>query len=238
VFADIDANTFNLDPAEVASKITPRTRAIMPVHLFGQCAEMEALARLAGRYRLAIIEDAAQAFGSEFHGRRAGAMGSIGCFSFYPSKTLGAFGEAGMVVTNRVEWAQRLASLRVHGMEPKYFHRHLGWNARLDAIQAAILRVKFPHVERWIQARQEAARRYDALIDEYQLNGFMQKPVVQAGMRHTFNQYVVRVSAERRESLMQHLKAERIGYDVYYPQPLHLQECLRYLRYGEGDFPA
>jgi len=164
-------------------------------------------------------------------------MGSMGCFSFYPTKTLGAFGEAGMVVTNRAEWAKRLASLRVHGMEPKYFHRHLGWNARLDAIQAAILRVKFPHVERWIKARQEAARRYDALIDEYQLNGFMQKPAVQAGMRHTFNQYVVRVPAERRESLMQHLKTERIGCEVYYPQPLHLQECLRYLQYGEGDFP-
>jgi dTDP-4-amino-4,6-dideoxygalactose transaminase len=237
VFADIDPQTLNLDPAEVESKITARTRAIMPVHLFGQCAEMEALGRLAQRYELAIVEDAAQAFGSEYRGRKAGSIGSAGCFSFYPTKTLGGFGEGGMVVTNRADLAKRLVALRAHGMEEKYYHRYLGWNARLDALQAAIVRVKLPHVENWIQCRQEAARRYDVLMDDYRLDGFMQKPAVQPGLKHTFNQYVVRVPAECRDSLVRYLKSEKIGCEVYYPQPVHLQECLAYLGYRAGDFP-
>ena len=237
VFADIDPHTFNIDAAEVASKITARTRAIMPVHLFGQCADMEALQRLARHHDLPLVEDAAQAFGSEFHGDKAGALGHLGCFSFYPTKTLGGFGEGGMVVSNDAHLAKRLVALRTHGMEEKYFHRYLGWNARPDALQAAILRVKLPHVERWIQARQKAAGRYDALIDELRLDGFIQKPSAETGGRHTFNQYVVRVPSDCRDDLMRMLKSEKIGCEVYYPQPVHLQECLAHLGYRRGHFP-
>src|SRR5207253_267808 len=152
---------------QVESKITDRTRAIMVVHLFGQCADMEPLWRIAERHDVLIIEDAAQSLGAEYQGKRAGSLGSIACLSFYPTKNLGAYGDAGMVVTNDPEWAARMACLRVHGMEPKYHHKYLGWNARLDALQAAVLRVKLPHLERWIEARQEAARRYDALLSEH-----------------------------------------------------------------------
>src|SRR5439155_7192463 len=147
VFVDIDPLTYNLDPAQVENRVTPRTRALMPVHLFGQCAEMEPLWRLAERHNLAVIEDAAQALGAEYQGKRAGSLGSIACLSFYPTKNLGAYGDAGMVVTNDPQWAARMACLRVHGMEPKYFHKYLGWNARLDALQAAMLRVKVPHLD-------------------------------------------------------------------------------------------
>ncbi|HLW67285.1 MAG TPA: DegT/DnrJ/EryC1/StrS family aminotransferase [Gemmataceae bacterium] len=237
VFADIDPKAFNLDSAEVEDKITAHTRAIMPAHLFGHCADMDALGELAQRFNLAIIEDAAQAFGSEFHGKKAGSLGSLGCFSFYPTKTLGGFGEGGMVVTNRSDLAKRLVALRAHGMEQKYYHRYLGWNARLDALQAAILRVKLPHVEPWIEGRQDAARRYNALIDDYRMDEFMQKPVIGSGLRHTFNQYVVRVPSECRDSLVRCLKSEKIGCEVYYPQPVHLQECLAHLGYRTGDFP-
>jgi dTDP-4-amino-4,6-dideoxygalactose transaminase len=238
VFADIDAATWNLDPLQVEQKITDRTRAIMVVHLFGQCADMEPLWGMAERHNLPIIEDAAQAFGAEYQGKRTGTLGAFGCFSFYPSKNLGAFGDAGMVVTNDPEWAGRLAALRVHGMEVKYHHKYLGWNARLDAIQAALLRVKLPHVERWIEARREVARRYDALIDEHHLGHLLRKPVVRPQRRHAFNQYVVHVAQNQRDALMRHLKAEHIGCEIYYPLPLHQQECLAYLGYHEGDFPV
>jgi dTDP-4-amino-4,6-dideoxygalactose transaminase len=238
VFADIDAATFNLDPLQVENKITPRTRALMAVHLFGQCVDMEALWHVAERHNLPIIEDAAQAIGAEYQGKRAGTLGAIACFSFYPSKNLGAYGDAGMAVTSDPDWAARMACLRVHGMEPKYYHKHLGWNARLDALQAALLRVKLPHLDRWIAARQEAARRYDALIDEHHLAHFLVRPGVRGNRRHVFNQYVVRVADGRRDALVRHLKAERIGCEIYYPVPLHRQECLAYLGYGEADFPA
>jgi dTDP-4-amino-4,6-dideoxygalactose transaminase len=238
VFADIDADTYNVDPIQVENKITERTRAIMVVHLFGQCADMEALWHVAERHQLPIIEDAAQAFGAEYWGKRAGTLGALGCFSFYPSKNLGAYGDAGMVVTNDPGWAARLSALRVHGMEEKYYHKYMGWNARLDALQAAILRVKLPLVERWIEARQAAALRYDALIDEYHLGRFFRRPVVRAQRRHVFNQYVVRVEHSQRETLMHYLRGEKIGCEVYYPVPLHLQECLAYLGYQEGDFPT
>src|SRR5438105_2950568 len=165
VFADIDANTYNLDPLQVENKITERTKAIMAVHLFGQCADMEPLWRIAERHNLPIIEDAAQALGAEYQGKRTGSLGAIGCFSFYPSKNLGAYGDAGMVVTNDPDWAARLACLRVHGMEPRYFHKYMGWNARLDALQAAILRVKLPYLEGWTLGRQAAAKRYDSPIE-------------------------------------------------------------------------
>src|SRR5262245_55546796 len=150
VFVDIDPETWNLDPNQVEKKLTRRTRAIIPVHLFGQCADMEPLSAIAERHRLLVIEDAAQAMGSEYQGKRSGSLGSVGCFSFYPTKNLGGYGDAGMVVTNDPACAERLACLRVHGMKPKYYHKYLGWNARIDALQAAILRVKLPHLERWI----------------------------------------------------------------------------------------
>jgi dTDP-4-amino-4,6-dideoxygalactose transaminase len=238
VFTDIDPVTYNMAPEQVESRITPRTRALMPVHLFGQCAEMEPLWHLAERHELTIIEDAAQALGSEYQDKRAGSLGSMGCLSFYPTKNLGAFGDAGMVVTNDPEWAARMACLRVHGMEPRYYHKHIGWNARLDAMQAALLRVKLPHLERWLTARQAVARRYDGLIDEHRLGHFLQRPAVRPQRRHTFNQYVVRVADGERDSLVRHLKAEHIGCEIYYPMPLHLQECLRYLGHHEGDFPV
>jgi dTDP-4-amino-4,6-dideoxygalactose transaminase len=238
VFADIDADTYNVDPLQVENKISARTRAIMVVHLFGQCADMEPLWHIAERHQLPIIEDAAQAFGAEYQGKRAGTLGALGCFSFYPSKNLGAYGDAGMVVTSDPDWARRLAALRVHGMETKYYHKYMGWNARLDALQAAVLRVKLPHVEGWIEARQAAAHRYGALIDEYHLASFLSRPVVRSQQRPVFNQYVVRVKGNQRDALVRYLRAEKVGCEIYYPLPLHLQEPLAYLGYQEGDFPS
>jgi dTDP-4-amino-4,6-dideoxygalactose transaminase len=238
VFADIDACTYNLDPMQVENKITNRTRAIMAVHLFGQCADMDPLWNVAERHGLPVVEDAAQALGAEYQGKRAGTLGAIGCFSFYPTKNLGACGDAGIVVTDDPDWAERMACLRVHGMEPKYFHKYLGWNARLDALQAAILRVKLPHLEDWTRARQAAARRYDCLIEENYLTNFLTRPQVMPQRRHVFHQYVVRVADNQRDALIAHLKSRHIGCEVYYPLSLHRQECLAYLGYCDGDFPA
>jgi dTDP-4-amino-4,6-dideoxygalactose transaminase len=238
VFADIDPVTYNLDPSQVENKITRRTRAILVVHLFGQCAEMEQIWRVAERHDLTVVEDAAQAIGAEYQGKRAGSLGSLACLSFYPTKNLGAYGDAGMALTNDPEWAARMRCLRVHGMEPKYYHQHIGWNARLDALQAALLRVKLPHLDEWVAARQAVARRYDALLEEHHLGHFLQRPVVRPHRRHTFNQYVVRVADGERDALARHLKSEQIGCEIYYPWPLHLQECLAHLGYHEGDLPA
>ena len=238
VFVDIDPVTYNLDTEQVACKVTPRTRAILPVHLFGQCADMAPLWRIADRHNLALIEDAAQSMGSEYQSKRAGSLGVVGCLSFYPTKNLGAYGDAGMVVTSDPALASRMACLRVHGMEPKYFHKHLGWNARLDTLQACLLRVKMPHLERWIGQRREAAARYDALIEQHRLQEYLQRPVTAPERRHTFNQYVVRVARGDRDALVQHLKTRKVGCEIYYPMPLHLQECLAYLGHRAGDFPA
>jgi dTDP-4-amino-4,6-dideoxygalactose transaminase len=238
VFSDIDPATFNIDPLQVENKITPRTRAILVVHLFGQCADMEPLWIIAERHDLVLIEDAAQSLGAEYQSKRAGSLGSLGCLSFYPTKNLGAYGDAGMVVTNDSEWANRMKCLRVHGMEPRYYHKYLGWNARLDALHAAMLRVKLPYLERWISNRQTIAARYDALIEEHHLSHFLERPIRRPNRRHTFNQYVVRVANGQRDALVRHLKAEQIGCEIYYPLALHQQECLRHLGYGAGDFPA
>jgi dTDP-4-amino-4,6-dideoxygalactose transaminase len=238
VLVDIDPQTFNIDPAQLENKVTPRTRAILAVHLFGQTADMSALWQVAERHHLPTIEDAAQALGAEYQGKRAGSLGLVGCLSFYPTKNLGSLGDAGMAVTSDPALAARMARLRVHGMEPKYHHQEVGWNARLDTVQAAILRVKLPHVERWIAARQQAAQRYDALIEDNHLTHFLDRPVPRTGNRHTFNQYVVRVAAGQRDALMRHLKADGIGCEVYYPIPLHLQECLAFLGHRAGDFPV
>ncbi len=238
VFVDIDPVSYNLDPFQVESKVTPRTRAVLPVHLFGQCADMEALWNVAERHDLIVVEDAAQSLGSEYQGKRAGSLGGLGCLSFYPTKNLGGFGDGGMVVTGDPDWAARMACLRMHGMEPKYYHKFIGWNARLDAVQAALLRVKLPHLDRAIGARQAAARRYDGLIEEYHLGHFLRRPAVRPQRRHTFNQYVVRVADGERDALVRWLKSERIGCEIYYPVPLHLQECLAHLGHRPGDFPA
>ena len=238
VFADIDSSSCNLDPLQVENKITPRTRAIMPVHLYGQCAEMEPLWQIAERHNLPIVEDAAQAIGAEYHGKRAGTLGAIGCFSFYPSKNLGAYGDAGLIVTSDPDWAAKMACLRGHGMEPRYHHQYMGWNARLDAMQAALLRVKLPYLDAWTEKRQQAARRYDGLIEENHLGYFLQRPTILPNRRHVFNQYVVRVAGGQRDALVNHFKSEKIGCEIYYPIPLHLQKCLAFLGHREGDFPA
>jgi dTDP-4-amino-4,6-dideoxygalactose transaminase len=238
VFADIDPLSYNIDPGQVEHKITERTKAIMPVHLYGQCADMAALGDIAQRHGLALIEDAAQSLGAEFDGQQAGTMGTIGCFSFYPTKNLGAYGDAGMVMTDDAELASKLACLRVHGMEPKYYHKHLGWNARLDAMQAALLRVKVPYLNRWLEARERAAERYDELFDDSGLIGLLTRPTALDRRRHVFNQYVVRVTDGLRDALVRHLKSEGIGCEIYYPLPLHRQECLASLGYRDGDFPV
>ncbi len=238
VFADIDPVTCNIDPTQVENKITKNTRAIMAVHLYGQCCDMEPLWRVAERHNLPIVEDAAKAIGAEYQGKRTGTLGGIACFSFYPSKNLGTYGDAGMVVTNDPDWAHHMAVLRVHGMEPKYHHKYLGWNARIDPIQAAMLRVKLPHLDAWVEGRQQAAKRYDALIEEHHLGQFLDRPVVKPERRHVFNQYVVRVAGGERDALVKHLQSERIGCEIYYPIPLHLQPCLAYLGHRAGDFPA
>ncbi len=237
VFVDIDPSTYNIDPARIAAAITPRTRAIMPVHLYGQCAEMDAINEIAAPHELPIIEDAAQAIGAEDAGRRAGSMGRIGCFSFYPSKNLGAAGEAGLLTTNDAALATRLRALRVHGGATEYMHEEVGFNSRLDAIQAAILRVKLPHLDNWSQARRAKAESYTLLLTNARLPFQLTPPFIRPNVRHIFHQYVVRVAAAHRDALMAHLRTHGVGTKVYYPVPLHLQECFRYLGYKEGDCP-
>ena len=237
VFVDIDPLSYNIDPKLIEAAITPRTKAIMPVHLFGQCADMAPIAELAREHNLHVIEDAAQSFGSCYERRKCGTLGTISCFSFYPSKNIGTLGDAGMVTTNDEALHKKMTALRNHGSDVKYFHKYLGWNARIDAIHAAILRVKLPYAEEWIAGRRAAAKRYDALIEQYNLNGFFQRPVVEPYGRHTFNQYVVRVPAGHRDAVVKYLKSENVGCEVYYPLPLHLQECAVHLGHGVGDFP-
>jgi dTDP-4-amino-4,6-dideoxygalactose transaminase len=235
VLADIDPATFNVSPAEVAARVTPRTRAVIPVHLFGQCAEMGPILEVARRHNLAVIEDAAQALGAEYQGRRAGSLGTLGCFSFFPSKNLGAFGDGGAVVTNDAALAARVRCLRGHGAEPKYHHKIVGGNFRLDTLQAAVLRVKLKHLDAWTARRQANAAFYDAALgSDARLRPYVQTPAVTQS-RHVFNQYVVRLS--ERDAAWSHLKKQRVGCEVYYPQPMHLQECFARLGYIRGDFP-
>jgi dTDP-4-amino-4,6-dideoxygalactose transaminase len=238
VFVDIDERTYNLDPAKVEAAITDRTKAIMPVHLYGQCADMDSLIELSGRRGIPIVEDAAQAIGAEDRRRRAGSLGTIGCFSFYPSKNLGGAGDGGMIVTNDLDHARRLHMLRVHGEETKYHHQVVGLNSRLDALQAAVLRVKLPHLDEWIAARQRKAQQYELMFLDSGLSEEVQVPFVRPGARHIFHQFVIRVAADKRDALRNHLRDHEVGTDVYYPVPLHLQECFAYLGYREGDLPA
>lgn len=234
VFVDVDPQTFNLDPAKIKAAITPRTRALMPVHLFGQCAEMEPIVELAHNHNLAIIEDAAQAIGSEYRGQRAGAMGHLGCFSFFPSKNLGGIGDGGMITTNDRALAERVRLLRNHGAHPKYYHKLIGGNFRLDAIQAAVLRVKLNYLDQWSAARQKNAARYRQLFAEAQLE-MIGLPIEEPDRRHIYNQFVIRIP--ERDALAAYLKQNNIGTEIYYPVPLHLQECFAELGYRVGDFP-
>jgi dTDP-4-amino-4,6-dideoxygalactose transaminase len=238
VFADIDPASFNLDPSQVADRITPRTSACLPVHLFGRCAEMEPLLSLASRRQLAIIEDAAQAIGARAdNGERAGGIGTMGCLSFYPSKNLGGFGDGGMVLTNDLRVADLLRSLRHHGSQGTYEHPRVGGNFRLDEIQAAILLVKLRHLDGWTEARRAHARRYNEALRTLDLEGLdaLTLPDIPKAGRHVFNQYVIRT--RQRDELIRFLKSRGIGTAIYYPRPLHLQPCFAYLGYKEGDFP-
>ena len=232
VFVDIDPATYNLDVSQIASKVTDGTRAIIPVHLYGQMADMDAVMRVAEEHNLVVIEDAAQAIGAEYKGRRAGSIGHYGCFSFFPSKNLGAAGDAGMIVTNDAQRAEKLRCLRAHGSKPKYYHKIVGGNFRLDAIQAAVVYAKLPHLDDWTAARQRNAKRYDQLFGEAGLP--IDLPAVVAD-RHIFNQYVIRVSG--RNELQAFLQKKGIGTEVYYPMPMHLQECFAYLGHKAGAFP-
>jgi dTDP-4-amino-4,6-dideoxygalactose transaminase len=234
---DIEPDTYNLRPDRCADAVSEKTKAIMPVHLFGQTADMAPLLELARARGFTVIEDAAQAVGAEYGGRRAGSLGDYGCFSFFPSKNLGAFGDGGMVTTNSPELAEKAAVLRAHGAKPKYHHKMIGGNFRLDTLQAAVVEIKLAHLDGWTARRQANARRYQNL---FQASGVLQKqfislPVVRHD-RHVFNQYVIR--AKDRDALQKHLRERGIGSEVYYPVPLHLQECFSYLGYREGAFPV
>jgi dTDP-4-amino-4,6-dideoxygalactose transaminase len=235
VLVDIDPATYNLDTAAVAAAITPRTRAIMPVHLYGQCADMPALTEIARDRGIPIIEDAAQAIGSAIANTQAGGFGLGACFSFFPSKNLGAFGDAGLVTSNDDEFAERVRLLRVHGAERQYHHRLVGGNFRIDALQAAVLRVKAPHLAGWTEGRRANAARYRELFDAAGLSGRVGLPAEQAGYYHIYNQYIVRVPA--RDRVKAALAARNVGTAVYYPVPFHRQECFAFLGYAPDAFP-
>jgi dTDP-4-amino-4,6-dideoxygalactose transaminase len=234
VFVDIDRDTFNIRPDLLEAKVTPRTRALIPVHLFGQCADMDPILAVAKKHGLAVIEDAAQAIGAEYKGRRAGSMGTVGCFSFFPSKNLGAFGDGGAVTTRDTALAGRIRCLRGHGSNPKYYHKMIGGNFRLDTLQAAVLQIKLRHLDTWTALRQQHAVFYDKAFQAAGLSELVKTPkVVQS--RHIFNQYVVRLP--QRDAVRDHLKQMQVGTEIYYPVPMHLQECFTYLGHKAGDFP-
>lgn len=237
VFVDIEPDTFNIDPGAIEAAITERTKAIIPIHLYGQAADMDPIREIAARRDLMVLEDAAQAIGAAYHGRRAGTLGTAAAFSFYPSKNLGGFGDGGMVATDDPVLARRIARLRVHGMEPKYHHHEVGLNSRLDALQAAVLRVKLRHLDEWTLARREAADRYRDLFASHGMDEMVQLPVERPGNYHVYNQYVVRVPASIRDDMRQHLADRKIGTEIYYPIPLHLQPCFASLGGKPGDFP-
>jgi len=235
VLVDIDPVSFNLDPAAVASAMTPRTKAIMPVHLYGQCADMDAIGEIAAKAGVPVIEDAAQAIGSRIGDRQAGTFGASACFSFFPSKNLGAFGDAGLVTTRDAAMANALRLVRNHGAEQQYFHRIVGGNFRIDALQAAVLRVKAPYLPGWTEGRRRNAARYRQLFDEATLTDRVGLPSELPGRYHIYNQFIVRVPD--RDRVKEALAARRIGTAIYYPVPFHLQECFASLGYRTGEFP-
>ena len=244
VLLDVDPHTLNLDPTQVEAHLRTGTstglRALLPVHLYGQCADMDAFTRLAAEFQLTIVEDAAQAIGASWRGRRAGSLGAAAAFSFYPTKNLGAYGEAGLVTTNDSEFAAHMRRLRTHGSPRRYLHEEFGWNCRLDAIQAAILGVKLPYIERWNQQRRERAATYDRLLTQSGLtsataNSPIRHLATSPHAHHVYHQYVVR--AQRRDDLRQFLAERNIRTEIYYPIPIHLQPVFAYLGYREGDLP-
>lgn len=240
-FADIEEESFNLNPErveEILKKEKGKIKALLPVHLFGQMAEMEAFLELGEKYEVKVVEDAAQAIGAEYKGKKAGSWGTCGCFSFFPTKNLGGYGDGGMVVTREGELAQRIKMLRVHGQEKRYFHRIVGYNSRLDSIQAAVLRVKLRYLERWIGKRRKNASFYERLFREEGLLERIILPQEKPEMKHTFHQYTIRIKGGLRERVREFLHKEGVGSFIYYPVPLHLQECFSYLGYQKGDFPV
>lgn len=239
VFADIEADTFNLDPADVLYKISTNTKAIIPVHLFGQAAKMDQIRQIATAARgIPIVEDSCQAIGVEYKGKRTGALGSMACFSFYPTKNLGGFGDGGLITTDDDEQAAQLRIMLNHGMHPRYYHHFVGINSRLDALQAAVLSVKLPHLNGWAAARKTHADRYQKELQVRGLGGEIVTPVAAEGCGHVWNQYTVRVKNGRRDALQKHLSERKIGTAVYYPVPLHLQKCFAALGYEAGSLPV
>jgi dTDP-4-amino-4,6-dideoxygalactose transaminase len=235
VLVDIDPASFNIDPAQAVAAITPRTKAIMPVHLFGLAADMEPIMAAADRAGIPVIEDAAQAIGSTYKSRPLGAIGALGCFSFFPSKNLGAFGDAGLLTTEDDDLAARATLLRTHGMKPKYYHHVVGANFRMDAMQAAVLRVKAPHLAGWTEGRRGNAARYRVLFRAAGLDETVRLPIEPPDRSHIFNQFVIRTSD--RDGLKRHLDQNGIGNEIYYPVPFHLQPCFANLGYRQGSFP-
>ena len=236
VFVDIEPDTYNIDVSQIEAKITGRTKAIQPVHLFGQCADMAALNAISEKHGIPLIEDAAQAIGAEENGVRAGNMSAVGCFSFYPSKNLGGMGDGGFMTANDDEIAERVKALRVHGSKERYFHKWVGLNSRLDGFQGAVLRVKLPHLDEWSDKRKANAERYGELFTASGLSGEISLPYERPNVRHIYNQYVIRVPAGRDE-LRAFLAEKGVGTDIYYPVPLHLQECFEFVGYKAGDLP-
>lgn len=231
VFIDIDPRTYNIDPARIEAAITPRTKGIIPVHLFGQMCDMEPVMEVARKHGLFVLEDAAQAISASYKGRKAGSIGDVGCFSFYPTKNLGAAGDGGMIVTNDADLNEKLVVMRAHGSRQKYHHKVVGGNFRLDPIQAAVLLVKMPHLAEWSEARRHNAEKYDELFEGFGIG----TPWVSPDCASIYNQYVIRV--QERDALIEHLEAAEIGTEIYYPVPMHLQECFADLGYREGDLP-
>jgi dTDP-4-amino-4,6-dideoxygalactose transaminase len=237
VFADIDPITFNLDPEHVASLVTSHTKAIIPVHLFGQCAEMDAIGKIAEKHDLRVIEDAAQSIGAAYNGKPAGSMGDVGCFSFYPTKNLGGCGDGGMLSTNDSELDSRLRLLAAHGMRPRYFHQVVGINSRLDSFQAAALNVKLKRIDACTIGRQANASRYASLFKEAGLDSLLALPQTDPKCKHVWNQYTIRVPDRRRDELREHMTRCRIGTEIYYPHPLHRQECFAGVECAAGSLP-
>ena len=237
VFVDIDPKSYNLDPQRIEDAITPLTRAIIPVHLFGQCADMDAIGVIAQQHGLHIIEDAAQAIGAKFRSWPAGSMSAIGCLSFYPTKNLGAFGDAGMLTTHDAALAERLRLFAAHGMNPRYYHQVVGINSRLDSLQAAVLNVKLAKLADWTAQRKENAHRYDERLAACGLNQQLSLPQTDPRCDHVWNQYTVRIPGGQRDAVRSQLAAAGVGSEVYYPVPLHLQKCFQSLGYGVGSLP-
>jgi dTDP-4-amino-4,6-dideoxygalactose transaminase len=237
VFVDLDPITFNLAPHLLEGLITPATKAIIPVHLYGQCADMRSILAIAGRHQVPVIEDAAQAVGAEYDGRRAGSWGAVGCLSFYPTKNLGGFGDGGLLTTGDAALADKLRLLRTHGMRPRYYHEVVGINSRLDSLQAAVLNVKLPYLEGWTVGRQDNAKRYTELFALCGMDRVLGLPRIAPLCRHVWNQYVIRVPDGRRDALRAYLAERKIGTEIYYPVPLHLQDCFSTLRYERGSLP-